>query len=173
MGAAIRTGFEWALAQGYDVVAALSGDNQHAPEDLPRLLEAVRAGADLVQGSRFLPGGRAIGIRRVHAASIQAFGLLFATVCRYRYSDPTNGFRAIRAERLREWMRDLRQPWLDRYELEPYTLWRAARSGARIAQVPITVVHPPRRSDHTKMVPVLDWWRLASPAVYLGLGLRT
>ena len=57
LGPAYVAGFPWALARGYDVVVEMDADGSHAPEQLPRLLAALE-GADLVLGSRYVPGGR-------------------------------------------------------------------------------------------------------------------
>lgn len=56
LGAAYLAGFAWALQEGYDVVCEMDADGSHQPEQLPRLLEALR-GADLVLGSRWVAGG--------------------------------------------------------------------------------------------------------------------
>ena len=57
LGAAYLAGFAWALQEGYDVVCEMDADGSHQPEQLPRLLDALR-NADLVLGSRWVPGGR-------------------------------------------------------------------------------------------------------------------
>src|SRR6516225_12356128 len=59
LGAAYIAGFHWALDQGYGVVVEMDADGSHLPEELPRLLDAL-AGADLVIGSRYVPGGTVV-----------------------------------------------------------------------------------------------------------------
>lgn len=172
VGAAIRAAFDAAVARGYDAAVVVSGDNQHDPEELPRVLEPLRHGAVLVQGSRFLPGGRSPGIARTHALAIRAYSLAFQGATGFRMTDATNGFRAVRTSFLARVLPDLRQAWLDRYELEPYLLWRAVKAHAPMVQVPVTVRHPSLRRDATKMVPVLDWWRLGRPILLLATGIR-
>ncbi len=56
LGAAYIAGFHWALDRGYDVVVEMDADGSHLPEELPRLLDALGS-ADLVLGSRYVPGG--------------------------------------------------------------------------------------------------------------------
>ena len=56
LGAAYLAGFGWALDHGYDALVEMDADGSHQPEQLPRLLEAL-AGADVVLGSRWVPGG--------------------------------------------------------------------------------------------------------------------
>src|SRR5262249_46085763 len=63
VGAALRTGLLSARAMGYEFATVLSGDDQHEPDELPRVLAPLfRGEADLVQGSRWLPGGATPGI---------------------------------------------------------------------------------------------------------------
>ena len=65
-----------------------------------------------------------------------------------------------------------RQSWLDRYELEPYLLLKAIRLGYRHCEVPVTKIYPPHEHGYTKMRPVVDWWSILRPVVYLGLGMK-
>src|SRR5260370_33609262 len=60
LGKAYIAGFTWALERGYDVIVEMDADGSDRPEDLPRLLEAVAAGADGVIGSRWVPGGKVV-----------------------------------------------------------------------------------------------------------------
>src|SRR6185312_14006489 len=62
VGAALRAGFAWAKQRGFDVIVVIAGNNKDAPEEIPRLLDAIVAGADFVQGSRFAAGGRTGGM---------------------------------------------------------------------------------------------------------------
>jgi len=90
-----------------------------------------------------------------------------------RVTESTNGFRAFRTALLRDPRIDWRQPWLDRYELEPYLLLKTIRLGYRHTEVPVTKIYPPREIGYTKMRPFVDWWSIIRPIVYVGLGLRT
>ena len=58
--AAYVEGFRWGLERGYTVICQMDADGSHAPEDLPKLLEEIDKGADLVIGSRYVPGGRVV-----------------------------------------------------------------------------------------------------------------
>ena len=59
LGAAYLAGFRWGLEHGYGVLVEMDADGSHQPEELPRLLTALK-GADLVLGSRWVPGGRVV-----------------------------------------------------------------------------------------------------------------
>ncbi|HNA58564.1 MAG TPA: polyprenol monophosphomannose synthase, partial [Chitinophagales bacterium] len=57
LGTAYIAGFKWGLAQGYDYMIEMDADFSHKPEDLPRLLDACKNGADVAIGSRYIKGG--------------------------------------------------------------------------------------------------------------------
>ena len=97
-GAAIRTAIRHARASGFDVLVILAGNDKDRPPEIERLLAAIEdEGCDFVQGSRYLPGGdfgempayRQVATRFVHP-------LLFSLIVWRRFTDTTNGFRAIR-----------------------------------------------------------------------------
>jgi dolichol-phosphate mannosyltransferase len=171
VGAGIRTGLMTAKREGYEFAAILSGDDQHEPDELPRVLAPLFEGsADLVQGSRWLPGGATPGIPPDRRWLTRLYPLLFRIVSGYPSTDGTNGFRAFRLAMLDDPRIRLEQAWLDRYELEPYLLYQAVRCGYRVREVPVTVRYHDRGT--TKMHPIRDGWRILRPLVFLRLGLR-
>jgi len=171
VGAAIRTGLEAAKREGFAIAVVLSGDDQHEPDELPRVLAPLFAGeADLVQGSRWLPGGATPGIPPDRRWLTRLYPLLFRIVSGYPSTDGTNGFRAFRLSLLDDPRVRLDQDWLDRYELEPYLLYQAVRCGLRVREVPVTVRYHTRGTS--KMRFLADGWRILRPLVYLRLGLK-
>lgn len=175
VGAAIRTGMQWARDAGYDVGVVLSGDDQHEPSELPRVLEPILGGtADFVQGSRYMSGGRTENQGLFRKWTTRLYPWMFLLATGHRCSDVTNGFRAFRVGMLLGDARiDLDQPWLNRYELEIYMLYKVYTSRAyRRVEVPITIRYHSREVGSTKMIPLVDWWRMLRPLVYLRLGLR-
>jgi dolichol-phosphate mannosyltransferase len=174
VGAALRAGYQRALEKAYDVVVTVAGNNKDAPEEIPLLLDPIADGrADFVQGSRFLKERPDFGemplYRRI---ATRVHPLLFSAVARRRVTESTNGFRAIHRRVLADPRLDLSAPWLDGYELEPYLYLRAIRLGHRTAEVPVTKIYPPKRIGQTKMKPVVGWWSILRPLVYVGLGIR-
>ncbi len=171
VGAGIRTGLVAAKGMGLEFAAVLSGDDQHEPVELERVLEPLFAGrADLVQGSRWLPGGATPGIPNGRRWLTRLYALLFRIASGYPSTDGTNGFRAFRLALLDDPRIRLDQRWLDRYELEPYLLYQAVRCGYRVREVPVTVRYHARGT--TKMRLVRDGWRILRPLVFLRLGLK-
>lgn len=171
VGAGIRTGLLEAKRRGYAVAAVLSGDDQHEPDELPRILGPVFAGeADFVQGSRWLPGGATPGIPPERLWGTRLYAVLFRLVSGFPCTDGTNGMRAFRLSLLDDPRIRLEQDWLDRYELEPYLLFQAVRCRYRLREAPVTVRYHSRGT--TKMKVLRDGWRIVRPLVYLRLGLK-
>ena len=171
VGAGIRSGLLEAKRRGFEFAAILSGDDQHEPDELPRILGPVCAGeADLVQGSRWLPGGATPGIPPERRCLTRLYPLLFRIASGFPISDGTNGMRAFRLALLDDPRIRLEQDWLDGYELEPYLLYQAVRCRYRLREVPVTVRYHARGT--TKMRLVRDGWRILRPLVFLRLGWR-
>jgi dolichol-phosphate mannosyltransferase len=173
VGAALRAGFRWAQERTFDVIAICAGNNKDAPEELPRLLDPIADdGADFVQGSRFLSGGRTGGMPLYRHLATRLHPLLFSMTAGKRVSESTNGFRAFRVKLLDDRRIDLDQSWLDEYELEPYLYWKTIRLGYRTREVPVTKIYPPKAIGYTKMKPITGWWSMLRPIVLLGLRIR-
>jgi dolichol-phosphate mannosyltransferase len=173
-GAAIRTALKYGIAEGFDVAVILAGNDKDRPPEIERLLAAIEdERCDFVQGSRYLPGGdfgnmpfyRQLATRYVHP-------LLFSLIVRRRFTDTTNGFRAIRLSALKASGIDLDQPWLDKYELEVYLFYKMVRLGYRVKEVPVTKIYPKHELGYTKMKPITGWWSILRPLFLLGLHIK-
>jgi dolichol-phosphate mannosyltransferase len=137
LGAAYIAGFHWALEQGYGVVVEMDADGSHLPEELPRLLDAL-AGADLVLGSRYVPGGTVVNWPRSREILSRGGNTYARLMLGIKLKDATGGYRAYRAG-------TLRQIALDEVESQGYCFqidlaMRAIRAGLRVTEVPITFV---------------------------------
>jgi dolichol-phosphate mannosyltransferase len=172
VGAALRAGFQWARTRGFDVIVVIAGNNKDAPEEIPRLLDAIAEGADFVQGSRFRSGGGTRSMPLYRRLATRVHPVLFSLAARKWVSESTNGFRAFRTRLLEDQRINLNQRWLDEYELEPYLYWKVIRLGYRTAEVPVTKIYPPKSVGYTKMAPITGWWSILRPVILLGLGLR-
>jgi dolichol-phosphate mannosyltransferase len=175
VGAALRAGYEHATSGGYDVAVVMAGNDKDAPEEIPQLLDPiVDDGADFVQGSRFLKRDADFGDMPIYRRmATRLHPLLFSLAARRWVSESTNGFRAVTRRVLTDPRIDLKQPWLDEYDLEPYLYLRTIQLGYRTAEVPVSKIYPPRHlGAQTKMRPIVGWWSILRPIVYVGLGLR-
>lgn len=174
VGAALQTGYEYAVQHGYDVTVTVAGNNKDAPEEIPLLLEPIAENrADFVQGSRFLKRAGNFGpMPAYRQIATRLHRVLFSLVARRWITESTNGFRAVRKCVLADRRINLSQDWLREYELEPYLYLRTIRLGYRTVEVPVTKIYPPKHLGQTKMKPIIGWWSILRPLVYLGFGLR-
>jgi len=100
LGAAYRHGFSVAFEQGYDVIVSMDSDFSHDPSLIPSMLDRIEAGADLVIGSRYVPGGGTVNWP-IHRRLLSRWGNRYTSfVLRADVRDCTSGFRAYRASAL-------------------------------------------------------------------------
>jgi glycosyltransferase involved in cell wall biosynthesis len=97
-GAAVQTGFRYAVLQGYDYLVLMDADGQHVPSQIPFLLEGLERGMDIVIGSRLADGAAAYRIPAFRRAGIGFFSLLAWLLGGVRIRDVTSGFQAMRRE---------------------------------------------------------------------------
>jgi dolichol-phosphate mannosyltransferase len=147
LGPAYLAGFERALADGADYVLELDCDFSHDPSDVPRLIAACEAGADLVLGSRYVAGGGTQNwglVRRIVSwgGSFYARVLLGVNV-----NDLTGGFKCFRRQVLEAL--DLDAVHSKGYAFQIEMTYRALRKGFRVVEVPIRFVD--RTEGHSKM----------------------
>ncbi|MDY3049354.1 MAG: polyprenol monophosphomannose synthase [Rothia sp. (in: high G+C Gram-positive bacteria)] len=138
LGGAYLAGFDWGLAENYDVLVEMDADCSHQPEQLPLLLEAIEEGADLAIGSRYVPGGKTKNWpwhRQVLSRGANLYTrLILGTAVR----DITAGYRAYR----RQALQGLNLEGIDSkgYVFQVDLAWRSEQAGLKIREVPITFV---------------------------------
>ena len=90
-GAQLRMGIYFALGRGYKGVLTIDGNNKDSIEDVPRFIEKLREGYDLVQGSRFIRGGRAVNTPPIRYAAVRLIHApLTSLAARQWFTDTTN-----------------------------------------------------------------------------------
>ncbi|MGP3970555.1 polyprenol monophosphomannose synthase [Streptomyces sp. 6N223] len=171
LGAAYLAGFRWGLQRGYGVLVEMDGDGSHQPEELPRLLTALR-GADLVLGSRWVPGGRIVNwpkYREVLSRGGSGYARLLLGL---PIRDVTGGFRAFRGHVLDA--RLLKDVASQGYCFQVDLAHRAVRAGHRVVEVPITFVE--RRHGDSKMsrdIVIEALWRVTAWGIAARFGKLT
>ena len=138
IGRAYIAGFEQLLAGDSELILEMDCDFSHDPADVPRLIEAAESGADLVLGSRYVPGGSTRNwglVRRLISRGGSVYTALFLHM---GVKDPTGGFKCFR------------RPVLERLDLERITprgyafqiemTYRARQAGFKVVEIPITFV---------------------------------
>jgi dolichol-phosphate mannosyltransferase len=135
LGAAYIAGFDWGLGAQYDVLVEMDADGSHAPEQLPSMLEALER-ADLVLGSRWVPGGTVVNWPRHREALSRGANLYTRLALGLGLRDATGGYRAYK----RDVLETIDYPAVasQGYCFQIDLAWRALRSGYRVTEVPIT-----------------------------------
>lgn len=143
LSAQLRMFFAYALLGGYDGLVIIDGNNKDGVEAIPEFVRRLEAGWDYIQGSRYVPGGveentplsRKFAVKLLHAP-------VLSLAARFRYTDTTNGFRALS----RNFLLDKRvQPFrevFDTYNLHFYLSLMAPRLGFRVCEIPVTRCYP-------------------------------
>ncbi|HEU4426071.1 MAG TPA: polyprenol monophosphomannose synthase [Pilimelia sp.] len=158
LGAAYVAGFGWAREHGYDAVVEMDADGSHAPEQLPRLLDALRD-ADVVLGSRWVRGGTVVNWPAHRLLLSRSANLYTRLALGMPLRDATAGYRAYR------------MPVLDKLEIDSVAsqgycfqvdlAWRAYRQGFRVVEVPITFAERERGASKMSLSIVREaLWRV-------------
>lgn len=158
LGPAYRAGLGWGLERGYEVLVEMDADLSHDPAQLPAILAATDH-ADLVIGSRYVPGGDIRNWPRRRLLLSAGGNRYVQLVTGVPVRDATSGYRAFRRPVLEAI--ELSELRSDGYSFQLETVLRTWRAGFRIVEVPITFVE--RRAGASKIsraIVVEALWRV-------------
>ncbi|AWB85316.1 polyprenol monophosphomannose synthase [Mycetocola zhujimingii] len=147
LGMAYGEAFRWALARGYSRIVEMDADGSHAPEQLPALLSAADDGADVVLGSRWVPGGGVENWPRYRELLSRGGSAYARFVLGLPQRDVTGGYRVFTARALSSIR--LEDVHSQGYGFQVDMLFHAQRAGLVIVEVPITFVE--REFGESKM----------------------
>lgn len=134
IGGAVQTGFQYALAHGYDLALQFDGDGQHQGRYLPTLIEEVQKGWDLVIGSRYLEGRSTFQTTFARRVGMVLFSLAYRIFTGQKITDTTSGLRACSKGLIAYFARNYAVDFPDM----PAVL-SAHLQGFRIREVPVTM----------------------------------
>jgi glycosyltransferase involved in cell wall biosynthesis len=152
LSAQLRMFFAYAISEGYEGLVIVDGNGKDGVEAIPAFVAALQDGWDYVQGSRYLPGGverntplaRKIGVRLLHAP-------LLSVASGFRYTDTTNGFRAVSSRLLLDEQLLPFRDVFDAYNLHYYLSLQAPRLGYRVKELAVSRVYPEKGEVPTKI----------------------
>lgn len=155
LSAQMRMAFAYALGEGYKGVVVVDGNGKDDITAIPNFIVKLDEGFDHVQGSRFIPGGKAIntplerllGLKLLHAP-------LISLSAGHRHTDTTNGFRAYSAALLADPALAVFRDVFMTYELHYYLAIKSARHGYKLAEIPVTREYPAKGKTPTKISPI-------------------
>lgn len=179
LGAAYRHGFRVALDQGFDVIGEMDADGSHQPEQLQRLIDAVVQGADLVIGSRWIPGGSIVNWPKSREALSRGGNMYVRLLLGIGVKDATAGFRLFRRETLEAI--DIDTVTSTGYVFQTDMAYRTLRQGLTVREVPIEFIERERGDSKmskdvaTESLKLITRWGLAERRAQLQrlLGRRT
>jgi dolichol-phosphate mannosyltransferase len=145
LGAAYLAGFAWGLERGFDVLVEHDADGSHQPEQLPRLLDAL-ATADMVKGSRYVPGGSVVNWPKYRELLSRGGSLWTRWMTGIPLKDITGGFNAFRADTLRAIMPRITS---EGYNFQVDLTWQTLQQGMTVVEVPIDFIE--RERGESKM----------------------
>jgi dolichol-phosphate mannosyltransferase len=136
LGRAYVEAFHRVLAGDTELVLEMDCDFSHNPQDVPRLIAAAEAGADVVLGSRYIRGGGVRNWGLLRRLISRGGSLYTALFLRMGVKDPTGGFKCFRREVLEQLDLDAITPRGYVFQIE--TTYRAKQAGFRVVEIPIT-----------------------------------
>ena len=151
-GAQLRMGIWWALERGYKGIITIDGNNKDSIEDVPHFIEKLEEGYDLIQGSRFVKGGKAINTPFIRTISVKLIHApIISFTAHQRFTDTTNAYRAYSARYLKDdRVKPLRDIFMT-YELLAYLSVRATQIGMKACEIPVTRAYPKKGKTPTKI----------------------
>jgi hypothetical protein len=145
-------GIHFALQRGYEGVLTIDGNNKDSIEDVPLFIQKLQQGYAFVQGSRFVPGGKAVNTPPSRWLAVQLIHApVISLAARQRFTDTTNAYRAYsRAYLADERVQPLRDIFVG-YELLAYLSVRATQLGYKACEVPVCRAYPKGEKTPTKI----------------------
>jgi dolichol-phosphate mannosyltransferase len=163
VGAAIRTGIDYAIQNNFGICVVMGGDAQDDPREMYNVVSPIiNDGYDFVQGSRVF--GNVINFPIFRKITTYLFSLFFNIATGVSITDASNGYRAFRTKLVKDPRINLHQDWLNRYELEPYLLIQAIKRGYKITEAPVTKMYF-KEVGYSKMKPIVSWWHILKPLI--------
>lgn len=156
LSAQMRMAFAWALDEGYDGVIVVDGNGKDDISAIPNFVKLLEDGYDHIQGSRFIPGGKAIntplsrelGLHLLHAP-------LISLASGKRHTDTTNGFRGYSSKLLADKDINIFRDIFQTYELHYYlAIESSRRKKYKTIETPVTRAYPKKGKTPTKISPV-------------------
>jgi dolichol-phosphate mannosyltransferase len=147
LGRAYLAGFERAITGNYTYVAEIDADGSHDPAELPAMLALATSGADLVIGSRWVPGGSVLNWPRSRQAISRAGNWYSRILLRSHIRDITEGYRLFSTAILRRL--EIDDVASQGYCFQVEMAWRVERTGGKVIEHPITFVE--RAHGRSKM----------------------
>lgn len=157
LSAQMRMAFSWALYEGYEGIVVVDGNGKDDITAIPLFIKKLEQGYDHIQGSRFIPGGKAVNTPLArHIAVKLIHSPLISLAAHHRHTDTTNGFRAYSKRLLMDEDLAVFRDVFSTYELHYYLAIESARSSRsyKLTEVPVSRKYPRKGKTPTKISPI-------------------
>ena len=170
IGVGMKKAIRYGIDNNFDIFVILAGNGKDDPGEIPTLIAPIiEEDYDFVQGSRRLKGSSRKSTPFTRILAIRLFTLIWRLATGFPATDASNGFRAYKLKIFKDI--NIFQDWLDTYELEYYIYYSVIKKGYKIKEVPVSKDYPSKK-QYTKIRPIIDWWRIVKPLIYLKLGIK-
>jgi len=154
LGTQMRMAFSWALEHGYKGVVVIDGNNKDSVENINDFINKMESGYDHIQGSRFIPGGKAVNTPILRLLGLKLLHVpMMRLASGFKYTDTTNGFRAYSRKLLLSNKMAIFRDVFTGYEFHYYLAINAAKLGFKCIEIPVTRVYPKGKVP-TKISPI-------------------
>ena len=152
LSAQLRMGYAYALERGYEGIITIDGNGKDNIEAVSNFIKELENGYDMIQGSRYLPGGKAINTPKLRHIAVKFLHIpIVSFSAKFKYTDTTNGYRGYS----KKYLIDERvQPFrniFDTYELLAYLSVRAPQLGLKTKEIPVERIYPAKGKIPTKI----------------------
>lgn len=156
LSAQMRMALWWAMQEGYEGVVVVDGNGKDGIDALPEFVRLLDAGFDHVQGSRFIPGGRAVNTPPIRLVSVRLLHApAISLAARRRHTDTTNGFRAYSRKLILDPSVAVFREVFSTYELHYHLAIESSRAPRfRTIETPVSRTYPKTGKVPTKISPV-------------------
>ena len=154
-GAQLRMGISFAIERGYSGILTIDGNNKDSIDSVPLFIEKLKQGYDLVQGSRYVAGGKAINTPKSrHFAVKYIHAPIISLTAKQKFTDTTSAFRGYSASYLSHPQVNPLREVFSGYELLAYLSTRYSDFGMKACEVPVTREYPKTGKIPTKISPI-------------------
>ena len=154
LGSQMRIAFSWAIEKGYKGVVVIDGNNKDSVENINDFVEKLKLGYDHIQGSRFIPGGKAINTPKSRLLGLKVLHVpMMRLASGFKYTDTTNGFRAYSRKLLLADNMAVFRDVFTSYEYHYYLAIEAVKQGYKCIEIPVTRIYPKGKVP-TKISPI-------------------
>lgn len=173
VGAGIKTAVGYARENNFEIIVIMAGNGKMDPAEIERLTAPIyNDQADYVQGSRYLEGGESQNLPTFRNLAIKLFTAIVNLFLGFKGTDITCGFRAYKLAILDHPGINIDQDWLGRYEMEYYIHYKTIKAGFRVMEVPVSMNYPQEKKNYSKIKPIIGWWSMIRPWIFLILKLK-